>query len=233
MKLDSFYDYSKVVYVNFDTPITIICPIHGEFMHTPHDHISGRGCRYCSGNTIFNKKTQEEIKEYWLKNKITSGHAWSKHWKDNNLKESGYPSNPWTSYRMNMLQWREYVGNKKKTQEETKDFWIKRSIVHSEMWRKLWKENNLKKLGYPCSPWESYGITPTSQWIEYVWGKKPTKTQEETKDFWIKRGITSSKMWQKIWKENNLKDLGYLCQPWVSYEISKAKWVDYVWDKKK
>jgi len=25
------YDYSKVNYINYNTPVTIICPIHGEF----------------------------------------------------------------------------------------------------------------------------------------------------------------------------------------------------------
>ena len=38
------YDYSKVDYVDAHTPITIICPNHGEFEQTPNSHLSGHGC---------------------------------------------------------------------------------------------------------------------------------------------------------------------------------------------
>ena len=38
------YDYSKVDYVNTLTPVTIVCPEHGEFLQSPHDHLDGCGC---------------------------------------------------------------------------------------------------------------------------------------------------------------------------------------------
>lgn len=41
------YDYSKVEYINQYTPITIICPIHGEFQQIPKDHFNGSGCSIC------------------------------------------------------------------------------------------------------------------------------------------------------------------------------------------
>lgn len=44
------YDYSKTVYVSATTPITIICPEHGEFQQRPVNHTMGRGCRDCAGN---------------------------------------------------------------------------------------------------------------------------------------------------------------------------------------
>ena len=44
------YDYSKLVYVSATTPITIICPEHGEFQQRPVNHTMGRGCRDCAGN---------------------------------------------------------------------------------------------------------------------------------------------------------------------------------------
>jgi rubrerythrin len=44
------YDYSKVVYVNNQIKVCIICPIHGEFYQTPKNHLSGQGCPKCSGN---------------------------------------------------------------------------------------------------------------------------------------------------------------------------------------
>lgn len=45
---DCTYDYSKSVYINSNTKITIICKVHGEFEQRPHDHIDDRnGCPKC------------------------------------------------------------------------------------------------------------------------------------------------------------------------------------------
>ena len=41
------YDYSKVNYVNSRTKVCIICPTHGEFWQTPHNHLKGYGCAEC------------------------------------------------------------------------------------------------------------------------------------------------------------------------------------------
>ena len=41
------YDYSKVDYKGKDIPVIIICPEHGEFPQTPHDHLNGNGCPKC------------------------------------------------------------------------------------------------------------------------------------------------------------------------------------------
>ena len=49
------YDYSKVEYVDAHTKICIICPSHGEFWQTPHNHIQGRGCSTCGVMKIGDK----------------------------------------------------------------------------------------------------------------------------------------------------------------------------------
>lgn len=41
------YNYNKINYINYTTPITIICPIHGEFEQIPKYHIAGTGCPKC------------------------------------------------------------------------------------------------------------------------------------------------------------------------------------------
>ena len=41
------YDYSKVEYKGYDTPVCIICPIHGEFWQRPGKHLIGHGCPEC------------------------------------------------------------------------------------------------------------------------------------------------------------------------------------------
>lgn len=46
------YDYSKSEYNGIHTPLTIICPIHGEFLQRPGDHIRGQGCPHCRQSKI-------------------------------------------------------------------------------------------------------------------------------------------------------------------------------------
>ena len=41
------YDYSRVDYFNSCTKVNIICPEHGLFQQTSHDHLSGKGCKLC------------------------------------------------------------------------------------------------------------------------------------------------------------------------------------------
>lgn len=44
------YDYSLVNYKNIHDKVIILCPIHGEFKQTPHNHINGKGCLKCGGS---------------------------------------------------------------------------------------------------------------------------------------------------------------------------------------
>lgn len=59
------YDYSKVVYVNSNTKICIICPIHGEFHQLISNHLKGKGCKKCShiSTSLKNKSNTEEFIE--------------------------------------------------------------------------------------------------------------------------------------------------------------------------
>lgn len=49
-KIHNFkYDYSKVNYIDDVTPVTVICPEHGEFKVTPNKHKNrGTGCPKCA-----------------------------------------------------------------------------------------------------------------------------------------------------------------------------------------
>lgn len=42
------YDYSKVEYIDAQTKVCIICPVHGEFWQTPNGHLSGSRCHACA-----------------------------------------------------------------------------------------------------------------------------------------------------------------------------------------
>lgn len=64
LKHGNKYNYSKVEYINSITKVVIICPIHGEFLQTPHAHFNlDHGCEKCS----FTKRTytiQEIIEKF-------------------------------------------------------------------------------------------------------------------------------------------------------------------------
>ncbi len=59
------YDYSETYYVNNSTKICIVCSEHGKFYQTPHDHLSGSGCKKCynekRGDSL--RKSKEEFIE--------------------------------------------------------------------------------------------------------------------------------------------------------------------------
>jgi hypothetical protein len=56
------YDYSKVLYFNETTPVTIICPIHGEFHQIARNHYVG-GCEKCrlDNNNIDKRFNNEQF----------------------------------------------------------------------------------------------------------------------------------------------------------------------------
>nr|DAX15726.1 MAG TPA: restriction enzyme [Caudoviricetes sp.] len=68
-KFGDTVDYSKVIYVNGSTPITLICPIHGEFSALPYELLRKRrrliACTKCCGST-----SEEIIKQFLVLNKI-------------------------------------------------------------------------------------------------------------------------------------------------------------------
>ena len=61
------YDYSKVEYNGYNEKICIICPEHGEFWQTPHNHLSGSGCQKCSN--IIKGKSFEKVDKVKLAEK--------------------------------------------------------------------------------------------------------------------------------------------------------------------
>ena len=42
------YLYDKMIYVKNNIPVTITCPIHGDFLQTPSNHLMGKGCPECA-----------------------------------------------------------------------------------------------------------------------------------------------------------------------------------------
>lgn len=50
------YNYDNVNYVNANTLVDIMCPKHGLFPLTPHDHLKGQGCKWCGIERRTNKR---------------------------------------------------------------------------------------------------------------------------------------------------------------------------------
>jgi Zn finger protein HypA/HybF involved in hydrogenase expression len=59
------YDYSLVNYVGNKIKIDIICPKHGIFSQTPHNHIYGQGCPKCK-----QPKGEIKINQFLIKNNL-------------------------------------------------------------------------------------------------------------------------------------------------------------------
>jgi hypothetical protein len=59
------YDYSLVEYKNTYTPVTIICPQHGEFQQMPKYHMYGSLCKQCA-----DEARKESRKYHWTEEEI-------------------------------------------------------------------------------------------------------------------------------------------------------------------
>lgn len=51
-----FYNYSEVEYVNSQSYVKIMCPLHGAFMQIPSSHLKGHGCPKCADIENGNRK---------------------------------------------------------------------------------------------------------------------------------------------------------------------------------
>lgn len=71
-KFNNKFDYSKVVYINAKTPITIICPEHGPFEQTPDKHLQSKfGCKECAKKLKDYSKVAENSKKGASKRQLT------------------------------------------------------------------------------------------------------------------------------------------------------------------
>ena len=57
------YDYSHVVYKNYNTKVSITCPEHGEFLQSPNSHLNSSGCTKC-GIELNTKSRTKSIDDF-------------------------------------------------------------------------------------------------------------------------------------------------------------------------
>lgn len=70
------YNYSKVEYKGCKEKITIICPIHGEFVQTPNDHLSGYGCKKCGNKSTWDNRGRITTEEFIKRAKQVHGNKY-------------------------------------------------------------------------------------------------------------------------------------------------------------
>lgn len=64
-KHGSFYDYSKVEFIDRHTEVKVICPKHGLFHVKPSNHVRS-GCRKCAGSEVSSlKQFISKANEHW------------------------------------------------------------------------------------------------------------------------------------------------------------------------
>ena len=64
-KHNNKYNYDEDTYINRNTKMRIICPVHGEFWQTPHHHLIGQGCPYCKDSIL-----EKELETILIENNI-------------------------------------------------------------------------------------------------------------------------------------------------------------------
>jgi hypothetical protein len=130
-----FYNYSQVEYINSQTKIKIICPLHGEFYQYPLDHVKGYdGCKKCSKL----KSTQTNLERYGVENPFQSEEIKNKI-KQKNLEKYGV-ENPSQSPKI----------HQKKIETSLKNYGCEYP-TQSEIIKEKSKQTNFNKYGVSCA----------------------------------------------------------------------------------
>ena len=72
------YKYIKETFIDTETPMSMICPIHGEFEQTPKYHLQGCGCQKCKESTL-----EREIRNMLDSNHIKYIYEYKEHTTNN------------------------------------------------------------------------------------------------------------------------------------------------------
>ncbi len=70
------YDYSLVDYINSNTKIEIICPLHGKFEQLPSNHLSGMECMACGYIRVSNGRLSNKA-QFIERSKVRHGDTYT------------------------------------------------------------------------------------------------------------------------------------------------------------
>ena len=179
---------------------------------------------------LFSSKSEPEHVDIIIENRIKSNKQWNKYYKDNNLKKQGYFNQPWISFNKTCKQFFEKIYGKKRSEQEHIDVVKENNIIHTREWIRYYKDNNLMEQRYYGAPWEHFRQS-AKQFFEKIYGKK--KTKQEHIDFIRKNKITGSTRWLRYWRDNNLREQGYLSVPWRISNRTCGDFFKEIYGKKK
>ena len=66
------YDYSNAIYIKAKSKLIITCPLHGNFLQTPSNHLCGKGCPRCKAEKTSTRRRDSEME---FKKKLAKAHG--------------------------------------------------------------------------------------------------------------------------------------------------------------
>ena len=58
------YEYHEESYIKVNSPTKITCPLHGDFIMTPYEHMKGHGCPLCANERIKEKALKRNLLKF-------------------------------------------------------------------------------------------------------------------------------------------------------------------------
>lgn len=72
------YDYSQINYISSRKNIKIICPLHGQFLQRPSNHLNGYGCKKCNCNGGYCVEYFSKKNSLWFDRRFKYGYIYIK-----------------------------------------------------------------------------------------------------------------------------------------------------------
>jgi hypothetical protein len=196
------FDYSKVSYSTAKTKIVVICKIHGDFLITPNNHLSGYGCPKCRGRGFTD---QEKLERF-----IDAGNAIHNNKYDySKVNMSDVKLNIACPIHGNFLQlYRAHITNKSgclqcgyesnsQMARLGKDAFVeKANTAHNNKYTydNVVYEGAHKKVSITCPTHGDFSVTPANHWSNGVgcpscFNSNPSKGEVKIHEWLIKHNI--------------------------------------------
>lgn len=135
------FDYSKTIYINAETNVIIICPVHGKFAQMAYNHLTGRGCLKCA---LHEKKSKGEKELCQYIKSLYSGKILENTRKFIGGKELDiYLPELKLAFEYNGEYWHQFHEEKEPGYHKNKRKACKENgIKLIEVWENDWKKNN-------------------------------------------------------------------------------------------
>lgn len=135
------FDYSKTIYINAETNVIIICPVHGKFAQMAYNHLTGRGCLKCA---LHEKKSKGEKELCDFIKSIYPGEILENTRKFIGRKELDiYLPELKLAFEYNGEYWHQFHEEKEPGYHKNKQKACKENgIKLIEVWENDWKKNN-------------------------------------------------------------------------------------------